>query len=79
MGEVTDILEFWGLFSTWVSIHFVRFYVTFYACGQGRPGGPAARQAGPEKRKRNANKKNNLLYSSRDYGILALYILAKVY
>ena len=23
--------------------------------------------------------KNNLLYSSRDYGILALYILAKVY
>nr|DAW04487.1 MAG TPA: hypothetical protein [Bacteriophage sp.] len=28
----------------------------FYACGQGRPRGPAARQAGPEKRKRNANK-----------------------
>ena len=25
------------------------------------------------------SKKNNLLYSSRDYGILALYVLAKVY
>ena len=24
-------------------------------------------------------RKNNLLYSSRDYGILALYVLAKVY
>ncbi len=33
MGEVTDILEFWGLFSTWVSIHFVRFYVMFYHLG----------------------------------------------
>ena len=33
MGEVTDILEFWGLFSTWVSIHFVRFYVMFYRLG----------------------------------------------
>lgn len=26
-----------------------------------------------------ASKKNNLLYSFRDYGILALYVLAKVY
>ena len=33
MGEVTDILEFLGLFSTWVSIHFVRFYVMFYRLG----------------------------------------------
>ena len=76
---VKDIGGFCGLFSTQQGIHFVRFYVMFYACGQGRPCGPAARQAGPEKRKRNANKKNNLLYSSHDYGILALYILAKVY
>lgn len=26
-----------------------------------------------------ASKKNNLLYSSRDYGILTLYVLAKVH
>ena len=82
MGEVTDILEFWGLFSTWVSIHFVRFYVMFMLAVRG------VRAAGPQGRRDRkcanvtqvkASKKNNLLYSFRDYGILTLYVLAKVY
>lgn len=103
MGEVTDILEFWGLFSTQQGIHFVRFYVMFYRLGLtlegcfrcsatmrrvARSESRVAKGATPHRLRRSSPRgepfiaqqiKNNLLYSSRDYGILTLYVLAKVH